>query len=965
VIARRITRRTLRVPFAVSAASLLAGLTLALVPANATPGSVPTDNVQRGSGSSFELTKALTRSFVMDDGSTYEFPANTVTVDASQTKELRGRQRILISWTGAQPSGGRASNPYGENGLQQEYPVVILQCRGTDDPSLPADQQVSPQTCWTGSVAERSQITRSEGEAAWIHDAAATSADKDRLSGMAPFPGKDVCPAADAGGLYTHLTPFVAASGKVYAACDSQNMPPEAAVGAAFPPAEIAAFSDEDGAGSVQFEVRSDVENESLGCNHKVACTIEVIPINGLSCDTPGMTAPTDSASPSNSPSTSPSSDPSTSASASPSDPTTSTTSPSDPATSTTSDPTTSPSSDPLPGGQSISDAACRKGGQFTPGSSNFANQGVDQAVAPVLWWSASNWANRFSIPITFGLPPDACDVLDPRAPTGFYGSELMAQASLQWAPAYCLNKKRFKFQLNQMSDAAGWNLMESGAGPAAFVSSPHRRTSPDPVGFAPSAVTGFAIGYNIDRPDNGGEFHDLRLTPRLVAKLLTQSYLGSDLGRGHPGIGDNPLAIMNDPEFIELNPGLSQITQEAGAALLSLANDSDIIQQLTDWIAHDHDAMDFIDGKADPWGMKVNPAYKKIHLPRSEWPLLDTYVPQTNNTCRQANPDVYFSQLAAPVTTLRKVSDALLDGWPNVQTRCDFDQVSNTYKLGRIDRQSYGARFMLGVVSLGDAARYGLSTAALQTKKGTFVAPDDGSLAAAVDLMQPQQAKPGGKGGNGSADTSATPGSDARASAKPDLSALGRPYVLDQGDVRRSAKAYPGTMVVYAAARLQNLAEDDAAKVAMFIRTSTTEGQRPGAGNGELPAGFLPIGKSGPTAKLYDVAQLVADAVEAQTPEPSAAPSPTDTSAPDLPPNTGDTGGVGDVPTGDVPTDAPSAAPSASPTAAAPVTMPQTEAVSSDLGDRAVPVLLILGLIGIALTSAVRFFVRPPRALP
>src|SRR3954451_25061685 len=120
-------------------------------------------------------------------------------------------------------------------------------------------------------------------------------------------------------------------------------MPPEAAVGAAFPPADIAAFTDEEGAGSVQFEVRSDVENESLGCNHKVACTIEVIPINGLSCDQPA-------------------------------------------------------------GPQSVSDAECRKGGQFPPGSSNFANQGVDQAVAPVLRWSASNWQNRISIPITFGL---------------------------------------------------------------------------------------------------------------------------------------------------------------------------------------------------------------------------------------------------------------------------------------------------------------------------------------------------------------------------------------------------------------------------------------------------------------------------------------------------------------------------------------------------------------------------------
>ena len=113
-----------------------------------------------------------------------------------------------------------------------------------------------------------------------------------------------------------------------------------------------------------------------------------------------------------------------------------------------------------------------------------------------------------------------------------------MAQAALQWAPAYCLSKKRFKFQLNQMSDAAGWNLMESGGAAAAFVSSPHRRTSDDPIGFAPTAVTGFAIGYNIDKPDNAGEFTDLRLSPRLVAKLLTQSYLGSDLGRGHPGIG-------------------------------------------------------------------------------------------------------------------------------------------------------------------------------------------------------------------------------------------------------------------------------------------------------------------------------------------------------------------------------------------------------------------------------------------
>ena len=904
-----------RGPFAISAASLLSGLLLAWMPSDAASGDpdVSVTHVGRADdGPSYSQTKQLTRQMVEDDGTTYSFPTNTVTVSADQTQDLRGRQRILISWTGAQPSGGRASNPYGENGLQQEYPVVILQCRGTDNGNLPIEQQVRPETCWTNSVAQRSQLSRTEADAIWTKDLLADDAARQRLSGMQPFPSKEECANADQDPFYTHLTPFVAASGKVFAACDADHMPPEAATGAAFPPAELAAFTDLDGNGSVRFEVRSDVENESLGCNHKVACSIVVVPINGISC-MKGSSPP------------------------------------------------------------ALVDSKCRLGGQFPPGSGNFVNAGVDAAASPALWWSASNWQNRFSIPITFGLPPDTCDVLDPRAPTGFYGSELMAQASLQWAPAYCLSKKRFKFQLNQMSDAAGWNLMQSGVGPAAFVSSPHRRTSDDPVGFAPTAVTGFAIGYTIDRPDNAGEYTDLRLNPRLVAKLLTESYLGSDLGRGHPGMDANPLAIMNDPEFIGLNPGLSQTSQEAGAALLSLSNDSDIIQQLTDWIAHDKAAMDFINGKADPWGMKVNPSYKKIKVPRSEWPLLDSYIPQTENTCRQNNPNVYFTQLAAPVTTLRKVAEALLDSWPNTQTRCEFDQSTLSYKLGRIDRQSYGARFMLGVVSLGDVERYGLRSAALQTKTNTYVAPTDASLAAAVDLMQPQEPRKGGKGGHGD-EGSDGGAANARLLAKPksntpDLGELGRPFVLDQADVRKSGKAYPGTMVVYTAARLRNLDPADARKVALFIRTATTEGQKPGAGNGELPAGFLPIEKKGSTRKLFDVAQDVAEAVEAQTPLPTVEPSPTatNTAAPTLPSNNGDSGGVDDAPVGDVPTDAPGAAPSAavSPTAApAPLAMPQTEAVSSDLGDRAVPVLLIVGLIGIALTSAVRYFVRPPGPL-
>ena len=227
--------------------------------------------------------------------------------------------------------------------------------------------------------------------------------------------------------------------------------------------------------------------------------------------------------------------------------------------------------------------------------------------------------------------------------------------------------------------------------------------------------------------------------------------------------MADNPWAIMADPEFIKLNPGLARPAQEAGAALLSLSNSSDIIEQLTAYIAQDKDAMAFINGKADPWGMKVNPSYKKIKLPLAEWPLLDNYIPKTGSTSAgRRTRTVYFNNLAAPVTTLRKVSDALLDGWPNMQTRCDTDTSTDppTYKLGRVDRQPYGTRFMLGVVSLGDAARYGLRTAALETKKGTYVAPTDTSLAAALKLST-QKTKYG-------------------------------PFVLDQADVRKSRHGLP-----------------------------------------------------------------------------------------------------------------------------------------------------------------------------
>ncbi|MGY2873398.1 hypothetical protein ACVW00_000588 [Marmoricola sp. URHA0025 HA25] len=720
------------------------------------------------SDAGFSRTKKLEREFV-DAGVSTVVDSRDVTVSVDHTTQVQSRERIHVSWSGAHPSGARASNPYGENGLNQEYPVVIMQCRGLDDPSLPEDQQLEPQTCWTSTKLQRSQV-QDPTAAIWARDLHASDADRQVKSGLDPYPGAACDDSSST--FYAHVTPFVAADGKVYKGCTSATMPPEAAVGSSFPPAEQEAFTGTDGTGNVSFEVRTAVENESLGCSYKVACSLVVIPIMGLSCvdkDPAFLSA----------------------------------------------------------------DNACRGTGQFPEGSSNFANAGVDPSVSPVYWWSASNWRNRFSVPLSFALPPSACDLLDDRAPTPFYGSELLSQAALQWAPAFCLRKDRFKWQQNSMSDEAAFSQMQQGVALAAEVSGKREGQADTPVGYAPTAVTGFAVSYAVDKPENAGEFTGLRLNARLLAKLLTESYPASSRGAGHPGLEHNPLALNLDPEFRALNPGMSDIAQEAAASVMTLSTSSDVISALTGYIARDPDAKAFLDGQADPWGMTVNPSYKGITVPTSQWPLLDTYVPASNDECLKANPAPYLPQVAAPVSSLRQIAAAVLDAWPLLSTKCDRPTPSDPWKLGRVDRQGVGTRFLLGITTLGDAERFGLHTASLAVAGGAYVAPDDASMAAAIAL-----AKPGKKY---------------------------QPFTIPDAALGKSSTAYPGTMIVYTAARLTGVPKRDAAKVAQFVDVSTTEGQVRGRGNGQLPEGYLPILDSGPTKALYSSARTIATAIRAQ----------------------------------------------------------------------------------------------------
>ena len=179
-------------------------------------------------------------------------------------------------------------------------------------------------------------------------------------------------------------------------------------------------------------------------------------------------------------------------------------------------------------------------------------------------------------------------------------------------------------------------------------------------------------------------------------------------------------------------------------------------------------------------------------------WEQRDTWqFKAAPNSCLKAQGDSmppYMPLIANPVTSLQLVAQAMLYNWPNVSTGCTgtgTDQ--DPFQLARVAPQGVGNRFMLGLVTLGDARRYGLTTAKLQASPGHYVAGDSAGIKAALALAHPGHRL--------------------------------RPFTLDQAEVRRSARAYPGAMLVYTAAKTYGLDHATAQDVAQFIRVSTHRG--------------------------------------------------------------------------------------------------------------------------------------------
>lgn len=454
------------------------------------------------------------------------------------------------------------------------------------------------------------------------------------------------------------------------------------------------------------------------------------------------------------------------------------------------------------------------RGTKEVDGSTRAGQNDFDRLQSSPL--SQSNWDNRIVVPLAFLPVGQACPIGAPERPV--IGHEMASDAVISWQPALCAGGGAL-FSYTQLPDDVSRTNVSSGG--LAVVNNPippDQVPADHPVVYAPVVLSGLAIAFNIDRQPlptapaadlklNGLPFESMKLTPRLVAKLLTQSYQGAV--EGLPDyLANNPPGLLSDPEFLALNPeykGLTRADRPVPDALVQL-NGADVTSQLWSWVLADPKAKAFLTGTPDEFGMKVNPKNDNLALPTSTFPRND-----------QGCIDVTLgANVTGKVCTLDShpyASDmhdagrSISRGDSQARTPTTGSDLT-TVTVAKVPRQPAGQRALLAVVDAATAIRYGLPTAQLLNAAGKYVAPTTDSLLAGEAAMKP----------------SAVAG------------------VLSPDPTAGNPAAYPLTALSYAVTSPSTLDVAAGKDYAAFLRYAGGPGQQPGIEPGQLPPGMVPL---------------------------------------------------------------------------------------------------------------------------
>ena len=508
-------------------------------------------------------------------------------------------------------------------------------------------------------------------------------------------------------------------------------------------------------------------------------------------------------------------------------------------------------------------------------------------------------WDQRIVVPLDFAPTTQSCAVGSTE--TRVVGSQLMVSAMTSWQPSLCQNvKSTFSFSTNPDS-VARIQVLENNTGSPNIaysgypVSSGELDTEDDRTLFsktrlqyAPVAISSVVIGF-LAEPANG-RVDKLNISPRIMAKLLTQSYKftvpsnSSDPARNFAHLAAANLRynyLNQDPDFQALNPDNFNEFTGNPAILLPGPSGADAIKQVWRWILADTDAVDFLNGKPDPSGMTVNPYYLPKGAPGTTIP----YYLDDNKNDLGNNPVQKVVGLTNLDGTPQKLSDIVLDSFPKddeslvplqltlEKSRFDTiqfapytqDLLTGARQAFRADPNSKtlwdatklnaagetgdwvssgvqlpGSKFMITITDSPSAARYSLSTAGIEVPNSTVIAHADGTgMTNALAALAPTTVN-----GVTQVDPKLVP-----------------------------STGYPMTMVTYAAVNVTKAPAASRALIASMLNQVTTTGQVSGTALGQLPPGYLPL-----TEAMKAQASTAATAIQAYV-APSPSPSPSSSS--------------------------------------------------------------------------------------
>lgn len=528
----------------------------------------------------------------------------------------------------------------------------------------------------------------------------------------------------------------------------------------------------------------------------------------------------------------------------------------------------------PVDGGQ-----MCGRAGWQPPGTVTAAQFG-----SPIER-GCSFWGNRIVVPLDFENPFQSCAVGS--AERRLSGSELIAVAVSSWQPALCRSSTPATFSLTTNSGNLTRAQLLQGSVDFAVVAAPVTESTiggADPalldeadIRYAPLANTALTISFVATTQTGLVQYHDFRLTPRLVAKMLTQSY-GSDVpwvfglsgDPEHLGHRPWPVHVLSDPEWAAIgNPAFNAYGAPTYGSFVVSGGADDAIRLLWEYVLADADAVAFLRGESDPWGMTVNPYYLPPGHPQAKGGGLDLLTqpldtfPRADQTQVPTDPSTYTKlnykgQQIDSVTLLPYSSSLTANAQRIVRGDTQYTNEWDPGKMNSAGEQGAWAplppqnialaQFIMGPTGYAASERYGLDAVALglpSAERSTaetagtarpFVAPSAASLSRALTAQA--DAGPDGV-------------------SRVDLGAL-------------PDDAYPLTTTVYGAVNRATLDDDAAIEYATLLDYVAGDGQVPGDAPGQLPAGYAPLDDA-QRESARALAQLLRTGDPAPSPEPSA----------------------------------------------------------------------------------------------